>query len=202
MVEAIKGIDNIKKALEKYKGSGKRKFFSLSDDGDTANVRFLNGDENDLNIYVVHKVKIGDNERYVKCTEEEDCPLCQAGNYPQLKMFLFLIDRRDNEVKMWERGKTFIPEILGFIQRYGSLNSRDYEIVRHGKAKSQDTKYQLFPLDKKAEKNLSQMPEICGDNKFILVKTISEMREIANGTYVLPAAGKGKDADKDPEDVF
>lgn len=200
---SIKGIENIKKALEKYKGSGQRKFFSLQDDGDAANVRFLNGDENDLNIYVVHRVKLGDRDRYVQCTQDDSCPLCRAGNPALLRMFLFLIDRRDGEVKMWERGRAFIPEILGFIHRYGALNNRDYEIVRHGKAKSTDTKYQLFPADKSPEPNLPQMPEIAGPDKFILVKSLEEMKAIADGTYVhQPQPRNNGRAADNVEDVF
>lgn len=204
---SIKGIDNIKKALDKYKGAGKSKFFSLEDDGDTATVRFLHKGEDDLNALIVHRVKINGKERSVECTgDEETCPLCQASNgnrdisFPQVKMFLYLIDRRDGEVKLWERGRQGIPDILGLVSRYGDLNNRDYEIQRHGKKKDTNTKYQLFPLDKKVERNMPQRPEVVGEKAFVLRLPIEKLEEIAAGTYA-PETKSGNSADS-REDVF
>ena len=202
---AVKGIEAIKKAMEKYQGGGgKTKFFSLPDNGDTAQVRYLHTDDNDLNIMVVHKVKINEKDRWVVCTEDDNCPLCLSGNMPQLRMFLYLIDRRDGELKLWERGKTQIPEILGFIERYGNLNSRDYEIVRHGRKGDPKTRYQHFPMDKK-KAELPEKPEVAGDKGFVLVKTIAEMKQIVAGTYdpmaSRDAGGDGGQGQSD-EDLF
>lgn len=207
---AIKGIDNIKKALEKYKGTGKSKFFQLEDDGDTATVRFLHKGEDDLNVLVVHKVKINGKERQVECIADENgngCPLCVAsqGNreisFPQVKMFLYLIDRRDGEVKLWERGRQGIPDILGLVSRYGDLNNRDYEIQRHGVKKDTNTKYQLFPMDKKAERNLPQRPEVAGEKNLVLRLPADKLEAIADGTYAPEAKGNSAAADTG-EDVF
>lgn len=215
---SIKGIEGIKDALEKFKGGGKTGFFQLADDGDSAKVRFLNGGEDDLCAEIVHSVQINGKKRYVVCSGEDDCPLCQAVrdkaanvSYPAVKMFLQLIDRRDGAVKLWERGRKGIPDIIGFVTRYGSLNNRDYEIVRHGKKNDVETTYQLFPMDK-SEEELPEKEEIIGENAFVLKLSKSDMKKVVNGTFTLQSGGKtegasstgskGKRKPAEDEDVF
>jgi len=197
----VKGIQNIKKKMEQFKGKGRTGFFKLEDDGDSCLVRFLHADEDDFEIYIVHKVKIQGKDRWVECTEDETCPLCQSGNKPQLRMFLYMIDRRDGEVKLWERGQTFIPLILDNIAEYGKLNERDFKIVRHGKKGDTQTTYTLFPKDKKVEDDLPERPQVCGENGFILSKSHEDMVKIAKGTYT--PSNNGGDEDRETgTDIF
>lgn len=141
------GKISAKYAMENYKG-GSNEFFTLKDDKDTAVVRFLYESEDDLDIYAVHEVNVGGKKRYAECSQKSDCPLCASGNRPKARMFLQLIDGRDNKMKTWERGQRMIPIILGLFNKYGSLVNREYEIERHGKAGDTGTVYQLYALDK------------------------------------------------------
>ena len=175
----ITGINTIKSVMEKY-ASNAAEFFSLKDDGEVARVRFLHKDDNDLDVFVVHKVKLNGKDRYVECLAETGkCPFCEAGLKPMLRGFFQLIDKRDGKRKLWDRGKMEITSILGLIGRYGSLDSRDFEIQRNGKKGDNKTTYQFFPLDPAPEK-YEPREEICGPDKFILQKTYEEMKQMLN----------------------
>lgn len=172
-------------------GGGNISFFSLKNDRESTVVRFLHEGEDDLDWHIVHEVDIQGKRRKVKCTEEGDCPLCVAGNRPQLKIFLQLIDQREpDKVKVWERGRTFIPVVMSFIQRYGSLCAQPVEIERLGKPRDTNTTYQLYPLEKD-NKTLDQIglkrEQLASENGFILVKNREDLQAIANGTYAPPS---------------
>lgn len=175
------------KHFEENSGNGNNKFFTLKNDRDTAIVRFLHEGEEDLDWYIVHAVEIEDKKRYVKCAEASDCPLCKSGNKPQLKLFLQMVQKGDDEgvIRTWERGQKFIPKILSFINRYGNLCAQPVEIERLGKKGDTKTDYQLYPMEKD-NKTLEELPkrqELLGENGFILQKSYSDMEKIANGSY-------------------
>lgn len=180
MARAIQGFDTIKKVMDKY-SSTSTEFFSLKDDGDTATVRFIHKDDKDLDIYIVHKVKLAGRDRYVYCPTSEDkpCPLCKAGLRPAVRIFLTLEDDRDGKRKLWDRGKTEIGNILGLISRYGDLSSRKFDIVRHGKKGDSKTTYQFFPHDPDNVQVDERQP-IVGPNAFVLEKTEEELNELLN----------------------
>ena len=185
-MEAIKlaRTRSLNDAMEKYKSSGNNNFFFLKEDKEATVVRFLHTNEDDLDWFVVHAVEIGGNKRYVQCTEEGDCPLCASGNKPIIKIFIQLVDSKDNKTKTWERGQNFVPKVLGLINRYGDLNNRPYEIERNGKKGDTSTTYETYPLEKDGkEVNLPERQTLLGENGFVLQKSHLEMTQILNGTY-------------------
>jgi len=173
----IKGREAIKAYVKKYGSSGVD-FLSLKNDGDIAKVRFLHEDDQDLELVLVHKVQIEEKEKWVECLEE-NCPFCEAYGRPQLKLFMICIDRADDKIKSWERGPTMVDFMLGFIDKYGHLNNRDYEIKRHGKKGDTKTSYQLFPdPDRDSDEEIAKLPErppVYG--RFVLQLTEEQMRE-------------------------
>jgi len=181
----IKGKDSIKQYIKKYSGGGVD-FFSLKDDGDTATVRLLHGLDDDLEIALVHEVEIAGKKKYVECLED-DCPLCQQGK-PALKLYIFVYDYEDEKIKVWERGISIVDHLLGFIERYGRLDNRDYEIQRHGKKGSTKTSYQFFPGDKEelaakfGEEDLPKRPDLYG--RFVLQYSKEEMVSLIAGDPV------------------
>lgn len=143
---------------------GKTGWFQLKDDGDTATVRLLHKGQvgveagtgeprYDFPIYEVHKVDIdaSGRDRTVLC-KGEGCELCKAGNKPQLRMFLQMVNLderdKDKQVQLWERGLTDIKQLLGLTGEYGDLTQRDIKIKRSGAKGSMKTTYQFFPKDK------------------------------------------------------
>lgn len=176
----------LEKALETY-GSTTNDFFSLKNDKDTAVVRFLYDGMDDLDWYVVHACLIGEKKRWVLCTQESDCPLCQKGNAPTVRLFLQVEDLRDGKVKTWERGKTFVSQITSLMNRYKPLYQTQIEVERNGKPKDPKTSYMLFPLEKEPNLKAADLPEkqvLVGENGFILQKNREDMLKIAEGTFV------------------
>lgn len=133
-------------------GSGnKGSYFSLKDDKDTARVRFLYNGAEDIEGYAVHKVTVGDRERYVNCLVEDggtvaDCPFCQAKLPKFARMFIPLYNEDTDQIQTWERGKTFYGQISGLCARYPNLVSRTFDIERNGKAGDQGTTYSIYPV--------------------------------------------------------
>jgi hypothetical protein len=195
-------------AMEKY-GTGGSGFFTLKDHGDVAEVRFLHETIDDAWV-VAHKVSVGGKERWVECAAEDgDCPLCATKGRPQIKLFLYLVDERDGEVKLWERGKTFVPVMQELVNKYGSLCSQPFEIERDGAAGSDTTKYGIYALERDDLRldELPERPELTGKDGFVLSLSIEDMERIADGTYRAPAArgeqgGRGERRDSGSRGEF
>lgn len=183
---------NIKNA-GKYTNNGGSEYFTLKDDGDTARVRFLYEDPDgaDIDFFLVHQVEIDGKRRYVACNavddegrmHKDDCPLCKAGNRPQEKLFLQLYDEDEDKVKIWERGKNFIPKIVSFINRYGSLVKQAFDIERHGKKGDTGTTYELYalPADNGTLEDFPEKQELEGG--LIIKASAEEMYDILDGTF-------------------
>lgn len=141
--------------LDKYNNSKGGKFFKLADDGDTASVRFMLEDADDLNdyLFVVHKITVDGRFSYVNCLREYNdpidvCPLCAAENKATVRMFLPLYDNATDSVKIWDRSKAFARKITGLCSRYKNLVSHTFDIVRNGEANDMQTTYDIFQTDK------------------------------------------------------
>jgi len=182
-------IGDIQKALEAF-DSGGGGFFFLKNDKDTAKVRFLHGGTDDLDIYTVHQITANGKKRWTSCLADDfdgDCPFCKAGNAPKLKMILQVADLKDNSKKIWERGKTMIPKILGLIKRNGPLNQYAYEIERNGKAGDPKTRYELYPdLDSKGvPEDLIEKDTLLDRNGFIIELSYDEALATVKNNFIL-----------------
>ena len=165
--------------------SGGGGFFSLKNDKDVARVRFMLEDENDLNniAYAVHRVKIGDSERNVSCLRAYNepvskCPFCQDLGPSTLKFYIPLYNEDDEEVQMWERGKTFASKLSGIMSRYGSktpLVNHIFEIERNGEKGDMKTTYEAYEVDKDETvlADLPEIPEVIG--RYVLDKSEDDM---------------------------
>lgn len=132
------------------------KFFSLKDDGDYAIVRFMDNSTNDFEILTTHPITLNGKFRSVSCIrgphdEMNKCPLCESGAKLNRKFFIKLIryDVVDGRITptpcVWERTMNYAYTLKDYIDAYGSLSGIVCKIVRHGKAKSMDTKYEIIP---------------------------------------------------------
>lgn len=186
----ITGVQDIKNAMDKYSSSN-ADFFSLKDDGESAKVRFCHTNDQDLDTFVVHKVLLEGKEKYVLCLGPKNmpCPLCENGFRPQMRLFLTLEDLRDGKRKIWDRGKGEIPNILGFIARYGNLNSVYYEIVRHGKRGDTNTTYQFFPIPEPNMPEQAKRDSLI-DIGFLLLKTENELKELITAGKISPPVNR------------
>ena len=187
----ISGRAAIQAAVKKYGGSGVD-FFQLKNDGDSAKVRLLHKNDEDLDLILVHEVEVDGKKKYIECLEE-NCPFCSNASIgqPFLRLFLSMYDYEEQKVKVWERGTNMVNDLLGFFDEYGDFNNRPYKIVRHGVKGDKKTSYQLFPGDKLPfeeefpnEEERPKAPELYG--KFVLQWTAEEMKNYIAGSAPVP----------------
>lgn len=163
-----------------YGGQANGSFFSLQNDGDIASVRFMYETIDDVEGYAVHKIEVDGKERYVNCLrehgqEKDVCPLCAAGYNQLAKLFVPLYDTKSEEVKIWERGKTFFSKLGSLCARYNPLCGTIIEIERIGKKGDTNTKYETYVIesDETTLEDLPELPIILGG--LVLDKSFEEL---------------------------
>jgi len=195
--------------VDNYKFQGDFGFLTLANDKDIAKVRFYIESIEDLKVYVVHRItdKTG-KTRYVNCLRTydqplDDCPFCQQGVVEkefktQVKLFIPVLDLKDNQVKIFERGRSFISELEGVVRRNAPLVNYPCEIERNGEKGSTDTVYKVYPLAQEKDntmiKDLPEMPELL--NGYILEMSKDDMQNFLE-TGTVP--GGNSEASKDEE---
>lgn len=170
-------------------GSGMNAFFQLKDDGDVEKVRVMYETLDDVDAYSLHRVQVGNSERYVSCLREspddplDDCPLCKAGNRTLVKLFIPLYCIEDGTVKLWERGKSIIKRLQSLFSRYNPLCGTILEIERNGKQGDNQTSYSFYPCDTEEKLTLDDLPEVPPViGSYVLDKNKEELEEyIATG---------------------
>ena len=166
--------------VDNYGGSGGTGYFSLKDDKDTAEVRFLYNGVEDVEGFAVHVVKIGDKDRYVNCLRSyndpiDKCPFCRERMYQTAKLFIPLYNLDEDKVQVWERGKKFFQKMTSLCARYPDTVSHVFEIERNGKARSTSTTYEIYEVDKD-DTTLDDLPEAMDVlGSIVLDKTAEDM---------------------------
>lgn len=165
-------------------GATKSSYFSLKDDGDTARIRFLYNDINDVEGVAVHEVEVGDKKIDVECLRSynepvDNCPLCAAGYKQNAKLFIPVYDEGSKESKIWTRGRTFFNKLSSLCSRYNPLVATPFEIERVGKKGDQSTTYETYPKQSDNAR-IQDFPEITAEGTFFQVKTFEEMQTYLN----------------------
>lgn len=171
--------------VSRYGGQGGGGYFSLKDNGDTAQVRFLYDNIDDFEGYAVHEVEIDGRKRYVNCLREynspiDDCPFCKARKFQTAKFFIPVYNLDEDKVQVWERGKKFASQMTSLMARYSSQTSpfcaQVFEIERQGKKGDTATTYGIYPVgpaDNTTLDDLPEAPQIIGD--IILDKSAEDL---------------------------
>lgn len=161
---------------DKYgSGSGTR-FFSLKDDKDTAQVRFMYSSVDDIECFAVHQLDVKGEafkKRYVNCLREyrdplDKCPFCAAKMGTRVKLMVPLYNVDTETVQLWDKGKKFINQLTSLCGRYSSadtpLCAHVFEIERNGKAKDQSTTYSIYEISKDDTilEDLPEVPDVLG----------------------------------------
>lgn len=175
---------------DKYGGSGAgSSFFSLKNDKDTAVVRFMYDTLEDIEGYAVHEEMVDGKKRYVNCLRNyndpiDKCPLCAAKHRVLAKLFLYVFDVDAQEIKLWDRGKTFYSKMSSLCARYNPLVSTPFEIERNGKKGDTSTTYETYAMDTDdvTLADLPEKPDLLGT--LILDKTAEELQAFLDtGTF-------------------
>lgn len=174
---------------EHYGNSGGTGWFTLKDDKDTAKVRFMYNDVNDMSMNVVHEVEVDGKKRYVNCIRTHDepvdnCPLCRAGYKQSVKMFVPLYNEDAGEMQIWSRGRTFASQLVSLAGRYNPLCSAVMEIERQGRKGEQTTRYQIYPdkMDDTTLEDLPDVPDVIGG--IVMDKSFDELEQfVSRGSF-------------------
>jgi len=167
---------------ENYGKSNSGSFFQLKNDKDTAHVRFLYRTMDDVNGYAVHRVKVGESERYVNCLRKyndpiDKCPFCAAQMRATPKLFVKMYNEDTKEFQTWERGKTFFQKLAGIASRYNPMCDTIFEIIRNGKKGDMQTTYEIWPTNETSDFDVNEMQMDEPLGSFILDKSADEMKE-------------------------
>lgn len=176
---------NASQNLQDYSG-GEGSYFSLLDDGDTADVRIMYSGVQDIEGYAVHKVKLPDDSyKYVDCLRsysdpKDACPLCMAYNKLLTKFWIPLYNVAKEEIQFWERGKNFYSKLAELCSANPPLVSHIVEIERHGAKGDINTTYELYAKedDGVTFEDLPDVPEVVGT--IVLSKTYDELVNYVN----------------------
>ena len=174
--------------IDNYGGQGGGGFFSLKNDKDVATVRFMYNTIDDVEGFAVHEIEVDGRKRYVNCLRDynqpvDDCPLCAAKRRVLAKVFVHVYDEETQEIKVWDRGKTFFSKISSLCARYNPLVSTPFEIERNGKKGDTKTTYETYALDTDdvTLEDLPEVPELLGT--LILDKTYEELEFFLDNGY-------------------
>lgn len=167
---------------------GDSNFFSLKKNKETAKVRFLINDINDLYGVSCHEVEENGNKFDVECIREwnepvEKCPLCAAGYEWRAKLFIPLYNETLQKTQVWSRGKTYFEKLSGFCARYNPLVGTPFEIERHGEKGDTNTTYEMYP-GRSDDARIEDYPEAEIEGAAFKVKTFEEMQNfVKTGSF-------------------
>jgi hypothetical protein len=172
---------------DKYGNNSDTEFLKLTNDGDMVTAQLMVKNMEDVDIFACHQAVVGkwddgnDKTRFVSCLRNYDdsldvCPMCAAGLKTQVVMMLAMVDQQDGKVKIWNRGKTFIPKIKNFVNRWGDMTMKPVDIIRNGKRGDKKTTYdiQISPAEP-IDISQYEKPEFLGG--YIMDKSADEMQE-------------------------
>lgn len=156
-------------------------YFSLKNDGDKATVRFMYDKVSDIETYAVHEVSVNGFNKHVDCLKDSDgngvCPFCEKGVKRTARTFFKLYNIDNGNVEIWDCGIKRAPEIENILKmsRSEKLVNDVFEIIRRGKAKASDTRYDLNykGTDEVTLEDLPNPPSLYG--RFVANKTPEEM---------------------------
>lgn len=176
---------------DKYGGQGGAGYFSLKNDKDVAQVRFMYNSIDDVTGYAVHEVEIDGKKRYVNCLREynqpiDTCPFCREKMYTTAKLFIPIYNIDQDRIQIWERGKKFISKISSICARYPNVVSHIFEIERNGKPHETTTTYEIYEVDKDDTK-MEDLPEpIDVLGTIVLDKSADDMEFFLDNGYFPP----------------
>ena len=189
---------------DKYGGqSSGGSFFKIENDMEVKRVRLLGKDMNDFPGYACHEVKIDGKRKLVNCLREYGdpvtvCPFCNDRMKQVAKLFIPLYNIEDEEVQIWERGKSFFPVLSSYCTRHKNVVNYITDVERQGKPHDTNTRYMLYESEEQSDEEVSlddfkdDIPDIMG--RYILDKTADEM------DYFLDS-GKVAFPDDDDDDI-
>jgi hypothetical protein len=178
-------------------------YFALTDDGDTAVVRFNISTLDDIRIVSKHTVKSSEGKtRIISCLRTDPkqpldvCPLCAAGERVSYRAYVPVVyyeQTEDNQTvpvaALWEQAPRIRETLQSFTVDYGDLRDYLFKIVRHGKKGDPATTYTILPANPAIYKEEIFKKDFSGFEaldfeRFVATKTAEEMNQfLAEGDF-------------------
>lgn len=143
--------------------------------------------------------------------KDEGCPYCEKGDKPKVQYLGWVIDRKDNEVKLLRIGHSVFKQIgaLAESDEYGFETIPLYDITIKRKGEGLDTEYSVIPgrtdtdLTEEEKKKVSE--KVTPPEEIIEGMKTKATKEIYEGMTGKPGkkgtSGKGEDDNISPEDI-
>jgi len=131
----------------------------LENDGDQVVVRFPYTSPSDFVFESVHNVKgvwAGSFGKSVRCTGDDNCPLCKSEDadvkrrrlkfYAKMVAYVPTATGADLQAVIWERPSGFADiDLKNLMVEYGDLSNYLFKIIKTGKGT--DTRYNIMPVN-------------------------------------------------------
>lgn len=170
-------------------------YFDLTNDGDEAIVRFVYSSPSEFELANSHRLQIKGKWRKINCLNDnysvDRCPLCTAGNKPEKRFFIKLIQyirKEDGTIgiqpKIWERSCKYADTLNNLFNEYGNISDCIFKIKRTGAKGDMRTKYDIMYASPAVYKPELYLKDFSSFNNFklsdymILSKTAEEMEEL------------------------
>lgn len=130
------------------KERGYDNYFSLRNDGDSADVVFLYRGTSDVLVADAHYIKSNDYTGYVHCCGR-GCPACGKGISVRNKLFIPMYNFNSDKIEFWDRNMFFENQLQqGVFSKYPNPSEYVFRITRHGQARDVNTTYEIRAVGK------------------------------------------------------
>lgn len=139
---AFKTVDEFNKER------GYDNYFTLRNDGDSADVIFLYRGTSDVLVADAHYIKSNDYTGYVHCCGR-GCPACGKGISVRNKLFVPMYNINNDRIEFWDRSMFFENQLnQDVFNRYSNPSEYVFRITRHGVARDVNTSYEIRAVGK------------------------------------------------------
>lgn len=139
---AFKTVDEFNKER------GYDNYFSLRNDGDSADVIFLYRNTSDVLVADAHYIKSNDYTGYVHCCGR-GCPACGKGISVRNKLFIPMYNFNTSRIEFWDRNMFFENQLnQDVFGKFPNPSEFVFRITRHGQARDVNTTYQIQAIGK------------------------------------------------------
>ena len=185
-------------------GGGRTSFLTLSNDGDSAVIRFAYNSLDEIIVDTIHEVQDSEgNRKVVSCLRNEIsepisvCPICASGQQYRKTVYLNVFNQDANEMQIWQRGENFfLKTLLPLFTEYKDtpLCSIPFKVKRNGAKGDPRTTYSVIPLPVDGT-TLEQLGEPVDVVEQGIIKELS-FQEMDNfvRTGILPSNNQGNEA--------
>lgn len=149
------------KKLTTYNQERSHNWFTLRNDGDSANVTFLYHSIDDVLVAEAHYLNSNNYSGYVHCCGK-GCPACAAGIRTQRRIFLPVFNFDTRKIEFFDRSTFFESQLVRDVfDKFPDPSKIVFKVTRHGKPNDVNTTYSIEAIGK----NKTALEDILANEK-------------------------------------